>query len=233
MSVDARRLARAVVLSVWAGFFIWLRFTGEVTRYLGPRTYWVVTFGGAVLAAGALVHFATVKTSRPTSSVGMREGLGMLLLISPVLAVLMVPGADLGALAASRRNVAGGIASVSAVIPEPDAEREVQFLDIHYANQSQQYAAAMGIVEGLELKLTGFVTHPSGLEGGPFALTRFYVSCCAADAIPYSVTVGGTSDYPDDTWLNVSGFLTQIDGRFVLSPKSIEKVSKPKDPYLF
>ena len=233
MSVDARRLARAVVLSVWAGFFIWLRFTGEVTRYLGPRTYWVVTFGGAVLAAGALVHFATVKSSRPTSSVDMREGLGMLLLISPVLAVLMVPGADLGALAASRRSVAGGIASVSAVIPEPDAEREVQFLDIHYANQSQQYAGAMGIVEGLELELTGFVTHPSGLEDGPFALTRFYVSCCAADAIPYSVTVGVSSDYPDDTWLHVSGFLTQVDGRYLLSPESIERVNKPKDQYLY
>jgi uncharacterized repeat protein (TIGR03943 family) len=233
MNVDARRLARAVVLSMWAGFFIWLRMSGEVTRYLGPRTYWVVTFGGAVLAAGALVHFGTVRTRRPTSPLKVREGLGMLLLILPVLAVVIVPGADLGALAASRRNAATGVASVSAIIPEPDTEREVQFLDIHYANQSEQYAGAMGIVEGLDVELTGFVTHPSELEGGTFALTRFYVSCCAADAIPYSVMVAGEPDYPDDTWLNVSGSLMRAGGRFVLSPESVERVEKPKDPYLY
>lgn len=233
MNIDRRRLLRAVVLSVWAGFFIWLRLTGEVTRYLGPRTYWVVTFGGLALAAGAVVHFATLKTTRPSSPVGLREGLGMLLLVLPVLTVVMVPGADLGALAASRRNAATGIASVSTIIPEPDSEREVQFLDIHYANQSESYAAAMGIVDGLELELTGFVTHPSGLERGTFALTRFYVSCCAADAIPYSVVVGGEADYPDDTWLKISGSVTDRDGRFVLTPSSIKGVGKPKDPYLY
>jgi putative membrane protein len=233
MNIDSRRLLRAVVLTLWAGFFVWLRLTGELTRYLGPRTYWVVTFGGAVLAAGALVHFATVRTARPSTPVRLGEGLGMLLLILPVLAVVMVPGADLGALAASRRNAATGIASVSAIIPEPDAEREVQFLDVHYANQSDSYAAAMGIAEGLEIQLTGFVTHPADLEAGNFALTRFYVSCCAADAIPYSVMVGGESDYPDDTWLKISGSLTQANGRFVLAPADVERVEKPKDPYLY
>jgi putative membrane protein len=233
MNIDSRRLLRAVVLTVWAGFFIWLRLSGELTRYLGPRTYWVVTFGGAVLAAGALVHFATVRTARPSTPVRLGEGLGMLLLILPVLAVVMVPGADLGALAASRRNAATGIASVSAIIPEPDAEREVQFLDVHYANQSESYAAAMNIAEGLEIELTGFVTHPPDQENGTFALTRFYVSCCAADAIPYSVMVGGESDYPDDTWLKITGSLTQVGGRLVLSPEAVERVNKPKDPYLY
>jgi len=230
MNVDRRRLLRAVALASWAGFFIWLRMTGEVTRYLGPRTYWVVTFGGAALAAGAIVHFATLKTTAASSRVGLRESLGMLVLVLPIVAVVMVPGADLGALAASRKNAASGVASVSGLVPEPDAEREVQFLDVHYANQSDSYAAAMGIAEGLEIELTGFVTHPAGAE--TFALTRFYVSCCAADAIPYSVTVVGESDYPDDTWLKVGGRVINRGGRFVLSPSDIERVTKPKDPYL-
>ena len=233
MSIDGRRLARAVVLSVWAGFFIWLRTTGEVTRYLGPRTYWVATFGGVILAAGALIHLATVRTEHRSSPVRVREGLGMLLLTLPVLAVVMVPSADLGALAASRRNAATGIASVSSIVPDPDTERAVQFLDIHYANQSESYAGAMGIVDGLEIALTGFVTHPSGLDDGTFALTRFYVSCCAADAIPYSVTIGGQTDFPDDQWLRVTGSLVNEAGRFVLLPSRIARVAEPKNPYLY
>ena len=40
---DRRRLARGLVLACWAGFFAWLHLSGEKTRYLGPRTYWVVT----------------------------------------------------------------------------------------------------------------------------------------------------------------------------------------------
>lgn len=233
MSVDPRRLLRAAVLTAWAGFFVWLRVTGEVTRYLGPRTYWVVTFGAVVLVGAALVHFATVRRGTPTQPVTLREGLGMVLLVLPVLAVVMVPGPNLGALAASRRNAATGIASVSTIVPEPDADREVQFLDVHYANQSGSYAEAMGIAEGLEIELTGFVTHPGDLGQGTFALTRFYVSCCAADAIPYSVAIAGEADYPDDTWLKVSGSLIRADGRFVLSPEAVEPVSKPKDQYLY
>jgi putative membrane protein len=233
MSIDGRRLARAIVLSVWAGFFIWLRTTGEVTRYLGPRTYWVATFGGIVLVAGALIHFATLRTQRRSSPMTIREGLGMLLITLPVLAVVIVPSADLGALAASRRSAATGIASVSSIVPEPDTEREVQFIDIHYANQSESYAGAMGIVEGLEIELTGFATHPSGPDNGTFALTRFYVSCCAADAIPYSVTIGGEADYPDDQWLRVTGSLVKEDGRFLLEPAKIARVVEPKNPYLY
>jgi uncharacterized repeat protein (TIGR03943 family) len=141
--------------------------------------------------------------------------------------------AELGALAASNRTAAGGLASVSSVIPEPDSDRAIEFIDIHYANESASYASTMGIVEGLPIELVGFVTHPDEAAGGSFALTRFYVSCCAADAIPYSVIVDSGSDFPDDTWLKVSGNIREAGGRFLVSASRTDRIAAPSDPYLY
>lgn len=47
------------------------------------------------------------------------------------------------------------------------------------------------------------------------ALTRFATFCCAADAVPYSVTVDSEgTDFPDDTWLTVTGTLMNESGEF-------------------
>ena len=42
MTLDTRSL-RLLVLWGWTLFLLWLWLTGEVLRYLGPRTQWVVT----------------------------------------------------------------------------------------------------------------------------------------------------------------------------------------------
>jgi putative membrane protein len=225
------RLARGLVLSAWAGFFAWLRLSGEVTRYLGPRTYWVVTFGGAALAIAALAHLVTGW--RTSWSIRKADVAAIVVLLVPILAVVLVPRAELGSLAASRKSTGGGLASVSSVIPEPDANREIQFIDLHYANESSSYANAMGIVEGMPIELTGFVTHPPESPEDGFALTRFYVSCCAADAIPYSVMVIEESDFSDDTWLNIAGNIQLVGDQFAVVASRVERIDAPKDPYLY
>jgi uncharacterized repeat protein (TIGR03943 family) len=150
-------------------------------------------------------------------------------MVVPVLLVILVPRPNLGALAAARRS-SGGIA---AFLPAPDPNGEVSFRELHYAADSPDYAARAGISEGMPIDLTGFVTHDGGIQ-----LTRFYVSCCAADAIPYSVRItwkgGTTKDYPDDTWLHVTGEVVKEAGGYVVyASGGIETIAAPKDPYLY
>jgi putative membrane protein len=113
----------------------------------------------------------------------------------------------------------------------------VSYIDIHYASESPTYAAARGISDGVEVTLTGFVTHPHGLPSGEFQLTRFSIFCCAADAVPYSATiddrgVARPATWPDNTWLTVSGRLAQRGSRYVVIPSAMRRVGQPKDPYL-
>jgi uncharacterized repeat protein (TIGR03943 family) len=229
--MNVRRLVRASSLALWAAFFWWLAITGEMTRYLGPRTYWVAWFGAVVLTGAALVHVATLRaggTARPSAG----EVAGLALLLVPVMAVVAVPTPDLGALAAARKT--SGIGTLTSSLPKPPAEPgEIGFAEIFYASESAEYATAVGITDGTRVDLMGFVTHPKRGPAGTFSLTRFYVSCCAADAVPYSVAVDADEDLSDDTWLHVKGTLRERDGDFLIEPLSIDKVQTPKNPYLY
>lgn len=231
---DARKLLRAAVLLAWASFFAYLWFSGEMTRYLGPRTYWVVAFGGTVLALAALGHLSTLRRGAPPPTAG--EVLGHLLLIAPLVAVAAVPRAELGSLAAHKKSAGGGIASISAIVPpEPEPGAPLSFIDIHFAERSPPYAAAVGAAEGTPVSLTGFVTRlPEG--SATFELTRFYVSCCAADAIAYPVEVEAAG-LPDgvglDDWLEVEGELAAAGDGLVVRPSSIVPVDAPDEPYLY
>lgn len=227
MRLDRRRL-RALVLLLWAGFFFYLWLSGASTRFIGPRTSWVVPFGAIVLGLTAAAQVVTMRW-RSATGVGAGEALGMLLLIAPMLVLVAVPDAGLGSLAASRKTSGEGIAGLTSILPPEDPDHEISFADIHWASESEEYAVKAGISEGLEMDLEGFVT---GAGEGSFSLTRFYVSCCAADAVPYSVTVESPDHYEDDTWLRVSGWLGKAGDEYVLIPDVIEPIDVPKDPYL-
>lgn len=230
---DHRRVARGLVLACWAAFFAWLHVSGEKTRYLGPRTYWVIVFGAIVLGAAALAHLVAARGAARRLETRDAWGIGALLV--PLLAVAAVPSAELGALAASRKSAGAGAASVGAIAPPaPEAGEAISFAQIHYASESETYAAEAGIAEGMEVELTGFVTHPDGLPPGTLGLTRFHVSCCAADAVPYTVPlVLDPASRDDDEWLEVRGRLALLGGVYVLEPVDVAAVDAPPDPYLY
>jgi putative membrane protein len=232
--LDPSRLLRTIVLVGWAAFFAYLYLSREMTRYLGPRTYWVVPFGAILLGVAALSHVIGLRRSEAAPRPSRREVIGHMVLIAPLLAALVVPAPTLGALAANKKSTGGGLATVSSIVPpDPSTDREVRFLEVHYANESREFADAMGIVDGFEISLVGFVGRSAGSPEGAFDLTRFYVSCCAADAIPYSVTVVDGPEVAIDTWLEVTGHLERRSSTFVLVPDAIDRIDEPKDPYLY
>ncbi len=228
------RLARSIVLTLWSGFFAYLWISNEMVRFLGPRTYWVVPFGCIALGAVALAHFVALYRDRKAGvqAEGMSRSdlIGIAALLVPIVAVIAVPQAELGALAVSRKATGAGATSALVAPPAPDAGRPPNFIDVHYANESDEYATTLGIGEGTELELTGFVSDTHGPS--EFTLTRFYVSCCAADAVPYSVRVLGETRYPDNTWLRVDGVLESDGDQFKLAAEAIEEVGEPDSPYL-
>jgi putative membrane protein len=224
---------RAGLLTAWAMFFIWLWVTGEMARYLGPRTYWVLQFGAIILAAAAIAHLLALRSlpSRGRASVG--EIIGVVVMLVPILAIVVVPKPELGALAAARKAAGTGVGAVGSFAPVPDPGRELSFMDIFFASESEDYAAAAGIHDGLEIDLLGFVTHPADTPRGAFELTRFHISCCAADAIPYSVVVEHDEDFAENTWLEVSGALERRDSGYVLVPTTVTLATEPRNPYLY
>lgn len=92
---------------------------------------------------------------------------------------------------------------------------------------------------GQKAKLQGFVVTSPELSAQYFLLTRFVITCCAADVypvrLPVKLTSGKNSDYKVDSWLEVGGqMITEtIAGKrqLVVQANSIKPISEPKNPY--
>lgn len=225
--------ARAFVLAVWAAFFMWLLWSGEVYRYIGPRTYWVVIFGSIALTVAALAYGALLMPGE-REALRLRSVATLALLLVPIGLVIMIPGPSLGSLAASRKLTGG---STAAFALEPNALRpgeELTFQDLANAARSSEYGAALGLTDGYEVDVVGFVSDAETGVADALALTRFSIFCCAADAVPYTIPVLAPDEgaYPRDAWLRVQGAAYQRDGSWVVEAELITEVDEPANPYV-
>lgn len=220
----------AAIFLGWGSFLLWMALSGTMSRFLGPRTYWVAWFGAVtLLMAGAATALNAFRS--PGTRAGRADWAGVILLSIPIALVLALPSPQLGAQAASRKAV--GVGALSSFVPPPPKGGKLGLEEIHYAGLSREYADQVGITEGADVDLVGFVTHPKKAKDGTYSLTRFYISCCAADAVPYSVPVQAAEDLDDDTWLKITGTLGRGTQGFVVTPTAIEEIKEPSSPYLY
>ncbi len=158
------------------------------------------------------------------------------LMVLPVLAILLVPPAALGADAVDRTvgNPGGnGVVEAAPRFPPlpPGPAPELTMSDF----VARAISERSGRLDGREVAVTGFVAR----HDNEVRLARLLISCCAADARPMTVRLdGGGLDYPPDTWLQVRGLQpgsATAETRYVpaLTVSSAEVVPAPEDPYEF
>jgi len=230
-----RRLVHALPLLAWSGFLAWLWLSGSVVRYVGPRTSWVVPFGAVVLGLVGLAQlFALCRRRHPDGRLRRSEALGALVLVLPVIAVLAAPTAELGAYAARKKAPLPPARSASG--RSAPIKHTLTMSDLQYATQYDDNARSVGAVAGTHVDIAGFVTHPNGGPTGTFAVTRFFIWCCIADAKAYSAQIDARdlrrSSYPDNTWLRVVGTTAQRGRRLIVEATAVTQIPRPRSPYL-
>lgn len=230
------RSGRLVVLTAWSLFFAWLAISGQVLRYLGPRTAWVVTFGAIALGGATLAYgYLSGRPGQRQRPLTLREAGGLAAVLAPVLVAMLLANASLGALAASRKLSSRGIDLASLAVSLSKDARYVSFLQLRAASDHPDVATQLEIHAGRQVNLLGFVSKAGVSPSAPFVVSRFYITCCIADAVPIGVTVypaiakGG---YPKDTWLSISGAVAKRGSAYVVEAESIKAVPQPKQPYL-
>jgi putative membrane protein len=233
MRLDLRSI-RAVGLAAWGALFGWLWLSGESVRYLGPRTQWVVPLGaiGLTLAAAGYLH---ATRDMPSGRARPLELAGLAALLIPILAAATLAHAQLGSLAASNKLSSRGIdPSALARLASRDAS-SVGFLQLNAAGRDAGLSRELGLTAGKPVQLLGFVSSKPE-SGRPFELSRFYITCCVADAVPVSVHVSkGTVrrlQVDRDDWLRVTGVLEHGDREWIVRAVRVEHVDAPSNPYL-
>jgi putative membrane protein len=230
-----RRNVRTLLLLTWSVFLLWLWLTGETARYLGPRTGWLVPFGGIALGLAALAYSrAPTSVERQPLSAGDVLGFGALVL--PMVAGLLLAQTQLGALAASKKLTARGIDPSALAELASRNSSGVGFVQVQVAGHNAKFAAESGIKPGRDVRLEGFVLHAPKSPNGPFELARFYITCCVADSVPIGVTIEPADTRAPsvrrDDWLAVSGELVRRGKELELRGSSIRRINAPKHPYL-
>jgi putative membrane protein len=249
--VNGSAALRTLVLAAWAAFFVVLWTTGEGERYLGPRTQWVIPFGalalGATAAAQGLVALGRRRRTdgrwdTPPSAHEAEgsfrflrgEGVGSLVLALPILALLVVPTPELGAQAVSKKRASNAV--LVAQLPDSSPRKsslDAPFLDVAVATLSPREGAALGLAAGAPVRVHGLVVDESDAPG-TFGLTRFFISCCAADALPIVVPVapGGAARPAENDWAVVTGRLARRGSQLVVAAEGIRRTAPPSSPYV-
>lgn len=94
--------------------------------------------------------------------------------------------------------------------------------------------------KGQKVKLQGFVVHPPSLSEQYLWISRFVITCCAADAYPIGLPVklppGETRrKFPSDKWLEITGEMMteelQTKRKLVIKADTLTPIPEPKNPY--
>jgi len=244
--------APAAVMSAWGTVMLHTITSGHINRLLNPMFRSYVLIAAILLFLLSVLHLmlyqpnATSVETRPFTRRLRPIGRWLVLLLPVVAASILSPSALSSTTLANRT----ALSSTYGVTPMPTmsdtSNRNVQtelaadpnqpvpmeVTDLITVSHSSDQIKAF---DGRQVRTVGFfVAQP----GQPPKLVRWLMWCCAADAQPVSVELGGnlSGDWKDTQWLEVIGtaeFPSTL-GHVIprINVTSIKPTQEPDEPYL-
>ncbi len=231
--------AKSAVLICLAIFFIYSIASGNLSNYINQRFAWLsyVAAGlflllGIANAVDILKHRDYALLDRSHAPITWKV---IAIVAIPLLLGTLVPSRPLGS-AAAAGGVSLSAASVTKATTFTTDPLKWNVLDwLRAFNMSDDVTS----FNGKQANVIGFVYREGTYPDNQFMVARFTVSCCVADAsaIGLPVISDKASDFPADTWVQISGTLKV--GKFkgdnwpILQAATITKIDQPEHPYLY
>jgi uncharacterized repeat protein (TIGR03943 family) len=232
VNVDWTRVLRGTGLVAWAAFFDYLWLSGRSVDYVGPRTTWVVVFGAIALTGASILYVSGLLTRDEATRPTAKELGRLVIILSPIALAATAPSVTLGAQAVDQKRTADGATSLARL---EAYDGTVRLYELAAAAYNPQWAADRGITAGMRVEFDGFVSKKR--DDGTLELSRFLASCCAADAMPYSVDIvvpSGAAGVEKNQWLLVRGEVAKkANGKrgFEVIADDMEPIDRPIDAY--
>lgn len=229
-------------------FFVSKAVNGQLTWYINSRFVPLTIMGILFLAVMTQVIFTEIRRSRKHEMEHPEHhhehdhapsSISLWVMLIPLAIGLLIPARPLDSSAFSTKgfNTSAPLVSSdsSARIFETESE-ERNILDwlklFNYQDDITEFI-------GQRASVVGFIYFDEALTGDQFYVSRFVVSCCAADgfAIAMPVRWDDASALQQDAWVVVKGTVESVDlnGRRVpmIAAESVDAVGVPDQPYLF
>lgn len=245
-----RDILDVLALGTWSAMLIRYWVGGKLLLLLHPDYAWLSNVAAIVLIFLASSQVVRLFKARRKSVGATGADLGHVTLLPPSFSsALMLAVAVFGLIYtprafASETAIARGISdSLTLTRSQPQrfvraaAPAERTLIDwIRLVNAYPEPDAYAG--EPVAIK--GFVMHPEEWPKNYIMVSRFVLTCCAADAYPVGLPVklgaeNSRSDYPVDGWLEVKGEMAteELDGRrqIAIAPADLTAIAEPENPY--
>lgn len=235
----------ALAITLWGVFLLNYWLTGKLSLLIHPRYFGLSIVAGSILLVVGGLEALRLLRGIPSSNVrhlalfppGWLSGL---LLATALLGLLVTPQPFMSQ-TAIRQGVSDSLTLTTRAKPQkfqgsiqPEARSLIDWVrTLEVYPEPDAYARQ-------QVKVQGFVIHTPELPDQYFTLSRFVITCCAADAYPVGLPVKLTQSrkaYPPDTWLEIAGqMITEnLAGKrqLTIQAKSLEPIAEPKNPYAY
>ncbi|MGA7934295.1 MAG: TIGR03943 family protein, partial [Kovacikia sp.] len=207
-----------LAIAVWGVLFLKYWLTGKLFLLIHPNYLWLTVVAGVTLLIVAGLRAVTlIRQSRrmPQTAGATDQHLTLfppgwssaLLLATAILGLLISPRAF-----ASQTAIDRGVADTLTITRvKPQAFRGVEDSEnksiVDWMRTLTVYPEPDAYT-GQKAKVQGFVTYPPNLPDQYLLISRFIITCCAADAYPVSLPVKlsqSRDGYKPDMWLEIEG----------------------------
>jgi uncharacterized repeat protein (TIGR03943 family) len=230
-------------LGLWGALFLYYWRTGKLGLLIHPNYFGLTIASGFVLLAIAFLSLLKIvrrKSRREEHQMLFPPGLmSAVLLAAAVVGLVFTPRPF-----ASYTAIQRGLQDTNIVTRvRPQAFRVGQSPEtrslVDWIRTLDVYPEP-DAYKGQSVSTDGFVVYTTNLPDNYFTLTRFVITCCAADVYPIGLPVKLTqsrSSVPSDRWFTVKGkMITEtLNGKrqAVIQASSMSPISEPENPYSY
>jgi uncharacterized repeat protein (TIGR03943 family) len=161
------------------------------------------------------------------------------IMLIPLLIGLLIPARPLDSSAVSAKGITTSSALVSSQSSSQLFETESEQRNVLDWVKIFYFEKDLNPFIGQQASVVGFVYRDESLPQGQFLVSRFILSCCAADGYAVGMIVDSpqSDSLEKDTWIKVSGPVDVVSFNGSPSPlihaETIEVVPQPDQPYLY
>lgn len=261
MSEQTTALGRAVLLLASAALIAKLFATGEMVKYIAPALDPLTALTGVVFGAmGVMEGWRALRSARRrhaadrspasraaehghaaegTLDAALEAGLTYAVVLLPLALGLALAPRALGTSALGGERVTRLLLTFAPGSPgAPRPPKPDERLDDTGALLAYLRRVADGSV-GQPVRVTGMVMRSDALGADEFALLRYAIAHCVADARPVALLVVAPTlpDVQTDQWVEIEGEVAsrerEGDRLVTIVAHRITPVAEPRNPYLF
>jgi uncharacterized repeat protein (TIGR03943 family) len=235
-----------IAIGSWGILLLKLWLFGQLSLLIHPNYFWLTVVAGFILVAiAALEARQVMQRHRDQSTQQAAQHVTLLLpgwsssllLITALLGLVITPQ-PFASDTAIHRGVNDGLTATRSVPQSFKSNKQSEERSLIEWTRTLNVYPEPDTYAGQKAKVQGFVVYPKDLPEQYFLISRFVITCCAADVYPVSLPVNVGQErtkYPRDQWLEIEGQMitVEVSGKRILAiqPSKLTQISAPQNPY--